>query len=65
MPGMRGTELAATLRETMPGVAIVLTTGYSNETAQAVVDGLPVVFKPYRPETLSQALDEALGRKPG
>jgi CheY-like chemotaxis protein len=61
MPGMSGLQLAERLREQAPGLAIVLTTGFSDEISGAGTGGLPVVYKPYRLETLAAVLGEALG----
>ncbi|HEX8622197.1 MAG TPA: ATP-binding protein [Allosphingosinicella sp.] len=60
MPGMSGIELADALRPVLPGVPVVLTTGYSDEISRAGGAGRPVVFKPYRLETLAGVLDEVL-----
>jgi signal transduction histidine kinase len=60
MPGMSGIELADALGPVLPGVPVVLTTGYSDEITNAGGAGRPVVFKPYRLETLARALDEVL-----
>ncbi|HEX8379500.1 MAG TPA: ATP-binding protein [Allosphingosinicella sp.] len=60
MPGMSGIELADALGPVLPGVPVVLTTGYSDEITRAGGAGRPVVFKPYRLETLSGVLDDVL-----
>ncbi|HEX8482599.1 MAG TPA: ATP-binding protein [Allosphingosinicella sp.] len=60
MPGMSGIELADALGPILPGVPVVLTTGYSDEITRAGGAGRPVVFKPYRLETLSGVLDDVL-----
>jgi signal transduction histidine kinase len=60
MPGMSGLELAERLKRVLPGVPVVLTTGYSDEIARSGTGGLPVVFKPYRLETLATVLDQVL-----
>ncbi|SMF66127.1 ATP-binding protein [Allosphingosinicella indica] len=60
MPGMSGLELADRLRSDNPGLPVVLTTGYSDRIAEAGAGGLPVVFKPYRLESLSAAISRAL-----
>jgi CheY-like chemotaxis protein len=60
MPGMSGIELAEALGPVLPDVPVVLTTGYSDEITRAGGAGRPVVFKPYRLETLSGVLDEVL-----
>jgi CheY-like chemotaxis protein len=60
MPGMSGIELADALAPVLPGIPVVLTTGYSDEITRAGGAGRPVVFKPYRLETLAGVLDEVL-----
>jgi signal transduction histidine kinase len=60
MPGMSGIELAEALKPVLPDVPVVLTTGYSDEITRAGGAGRPVVFKPYRLETLAGVLDEVL-----
>jgi signal transduction histidine kinase/CheY-like chemotaxis protein len=65
MPGMSGIELADALGPVLPGVPVVLTTGYSDEITRAGGSGRPVVFKPYRLETLAVVLDEVLAGRPG
>ena len=63
MPGMSGIELADALKPVLPGVPVVLTTGYSDEITRAGGAGRPVVFKPYRLETLAGVLDEVLASR--
>jgi signal transduction histidine kinase len=65
MPGMSGIELAEALGPVLPGIPVVLTTGYSDEITRAGGAGRPVVFKPYRLETLSGVLDEVLTPRDG
>ena len=60
MPGMGGLELAERLAIERPGLPVVLATGYSQEIAQSGSGGRPVVLKPYRLATLSEALALAL-----
>jgi len=60
MPGMSGIELSHQLRAHLPDLPVVLTTGFSDEIARSGTGGIPVVFKPYRLETLAAALDEVL-----
>jgi signal transduction histidine kinase/CheY-like chemotaxis protein len=60
MPGMSGLELAGRLAELRPGLPIILTTGFSEEIAKSGAGGRPVILKPYRPETLAAAIDQAL-----
>ncbi len=47
MPGMSGTEFAARLRQTRPGLPVVLTSAYVDAPP-----GLPFVPKPWRREGL-------------
>jgi len=61
MPGMSGLELADRLAEVRPGLPVILTTGYSDEIAASGAGGRPVILKPYRPEALASAIEQALG----
>ena len=67
MPGMSGLELAEALSRSHPNLPVILTTGYSDQIAASGAGGRPVILKPYRLETLSAALDQALagGQRPG
>jgi signal transduction histidine kinase/CheY-like chemotaxis protein len=60
MPGMGGLRLAEQLGEEKPDLPVVLATGYSQEIAQSGSGGRPVILKPYRLATLSQALADAM-----
>jgi len=60
MPGMGGLRLAETLAEEKPDLPVILATGYSQEIAQSGSGGRPVILKPYRLATLSQALVDAM-----
>lgn len=60
MPGMGGLKLAETLARERPDLPVVLATGYSQEIAQAGSGGRPVISKPYRLATLSDALAAAI-----
>ena len=61
MPGMSGLELADALNRSHPDLPVILTTGYSDQIAASGARGRTVILKPYRLETLSTALDQALG----
>ena len=61
MPGMSGLELAEVLKRSHPDLPVILTTGYSDQIAAGGAGGRTVILKPYRLETLSTALDQALG----
>jgi CheY-like chemotaxis protein len=60
MPGMSGLDLAGRLAEQRAGLPVILTTGYSDEIARSGAGGRPVILKPYRPETLAEAIEQAL-----
>jgi CheY-like chemotaxis protein len=62
MPGMGGLRLAERLAEEKPELPVVLATGYSQEIAQSGSGGRPVILKPYRLATLSQALVDAMAK---
>ncbi len=61
MPGISGIELAERLRVERPGLPVILTTGYSDQISTSGAGGLPVVFKPYRLETIAAAIEKAIG----
>jgi CheY-like chemotaxis protein len=61
MPGMSGLDLAGRLTQVRPDLPVILTTGYSDEIARSGARGRPVILKPYRPETLAAAIEQALG----
>jgi CheY-like chemotaxis protein len=64
MPGMGGLRLAETLAQEQPDLPVVLATGYSQEISQAGSGGRPVILKPYRLATLSEALASAMRGAP-
>jgi len=59
MPGsVAGLELARMVRGNYSGIPILLTSGYSERTQEAVREGFPVLQKPYDLRTLSDAIHE-------
>ncbi len=60
MPGMGGLRLSEQLAAEKPDLPVILATGYSQEIAQSGSGGRPVILKPYRLATLSQALVDAM-----
>jgi PAS domain S-box-containing protein len=57
MPGgVSGLDLARRARALRPNLPVVLATGYSSAAAEARREGLTVLSKPYRMETLQAAL---------
>ena len=63
MPGMGGLKLAEILAKEQPRVPVILATGYSREIADTGSGGRPVILKPYRLSTLSEAITAALQRE--
>ncbi len=60
MPGkMNGLELADTVHQRFPGMAVLLTTGYSSSAQDAVSRGFEVLPKPYDLVGLERALRQA------
>jgi PAS domain S-box-containing protein len=66
MPGgQTGLELARELRRVRPDLPVLLTTGYAGEMIDAeLIDGFPVLRKPYRQEDLADAIRRALDLGP-
>ncbi|WP_208621103.1 hybrid sensor histidine kinase/response regulator [Azospirillum oryzae] len=63
MPGrLSGIDLSREAAVLRPGLPVVLTTGYSEEVART--EGIAVLSKPYRIDTLLQTLHEALRKIP-
>lgn len=60
MPGeLDGRMLAREIRARLPGMPVLLTSGFSAAAAAAEADGFRVLAKPYRIEALSEAIAEA------
>jgi two-component system cell cycle sensor histidine kinase/response regulator CckA len=64
MPALGGHELAHRLRRRLPGLKVVLTSGYSEAALRGEVRTVSDAFlvKPFTPEDLSKAVREALAR---
>ena len=61
MPGMRGPELALRLRQSRPGLRVLLVSGYAEEIVEgARDDSLPFLAKPFSAESLLAAVDAAM-----
>ncbi|HSV04669.1 MAG TPA: ATP-binding protein [Phenylobacterium sp.] len=61
MPGdMSGLDLARKILRERPDVPVVLTTGYSSSAAEAATEGMRLLLKPYRLDTLAAELRAAL-----
>ena len=65
MPGMSGIELAQEVRRRMPGLPVVLTSGYSHVLAQEGSHGFELLDKPYSAEQLSRILQRVAARPSG
>ena len=62
MPGgMSGIDLARELRQTKPGLPILLTTGFSGK-ARLEPGEFEILHKPWTPEALLQAVDRRAGQ---
>ncbi|HEV2569664.1 ATP-binding protein [Sphingomonas sp.] len=60
MPGMGGIDLAKIVRERIPQLPIVLTSGYSHILVEEGQHGFPLLQKPYSAAAVTEALHEAL-----
>jgi CheY-like chemotaxis protein len=61
MPGeMNGIELAKLIRERIPEMPVVLTTGFTSAAEDAFALGFTLLQKPYPMEVLERALHDAL-----
>ena len=56
MPGMSGLELARLIRDHHPEIPVVLTSGYSDRTADALEEGFVLLRKPYSLDELRKSL---------
>jgi CheY-like chemotaxis protein len=61
MPGMTGAELARTVREKVPGMPILIATGYADLPAGTGIN-LPRLAKPYSQAQLAAEIGKALQR---
>ncbi len=63
MPGMRGPELAARLREARPGIRVVFLSGHARELSERVMaPDATYIPKPVARDTLVRAVRDALAR---
>ncbi|MEG9500314.1 MAG: PAS domain S-box protein [Methylorubrum extorquens] len=61
MPGMGGVELARILRLRLPGLPVILASGYSHVLAQEDDHGFELLHKPYSAEQVGRALRRVMG----
>ena len=59
MPGMKGEEMAATMREQAPDLPIILMTGFAQEVAAPELF-IAVLHKPFKQESLLACVNAAL-----
>lgn len=60
MPGMRGTEVAATLKRLHPRMKVLLMTGYADEETSAQFGNNRVIQKPFTPAALLASIKEVM-----
>ncbi|WP_232628279.1 PAS domain S-box protein [Methylobacterium sp. Leaf118] len=63
MPGMGGIALARILRSRMPGLPVLLASGYSHVLAQDGAGGFEVLHKPYSADQLGRILGRMAPRR--
>jgi CheY-like chemotaxis protein len=59
MPGLGGVELAERLREALPDLPVLFTSGYAGAECE-VPAGSPFIGRPFLPEALARAVRDAL-----
>ena len=67
MPGMQGTELAATLRRTTPTLPVVIMSGFFSKISPdeiARLGSVALLAKPFTTEELAHAVHRALHPRP-
>ena len=67
MPGMQGTQLAAEMRRTIPGLPVVIMSGYFSKISPQALDELgqvELLAKPFTTDELGHALHRALHPPP-
>jgi hypothetical protein len=65
MPGMSGTQLAAELRQSRPGLPVLFMSGYTSGPApggQELPPDAPLLHKPFQNDQLLQAMQQLLQR---
>jgi CheY-like chemotaxis protein len=64
MPGMGGIALANLLRQRLPGLPVLLASGYSHVLAQDGSEGFELLHKPYSAEQLGRLLRKLTAKCP-
>jgi DNA-binding NtrC family response regulator len=65
MPGMDGVSLGKEIRKRLPGLPVVLNSGYSHVLADDEDHGFDLIHKPYSVEELSKVLRRAMADRTG
>ncbi|MCJ2109188.1 PAS domain-containing protein [Methylobacterium sp. E-041] len=65
MPGMGGIALARLLQRRLPGLPVLLASGYSHVLAQDGLEGFELLHKPYSADQLSRILGTLMARQAG
>ncbi|MEX1184202.1 MAG: response regulator [Gemmatimonadota bacterium] len=63
MPGMNGRQLAGAIRSSLPGLRVLLMSGYSAEDVESRFSSsaaFPLIEKPFTPETFAQKVRDVL-----
>jgi DNA-binding NtrC family response regulator len=60
MPGMDGVSLGREIRKRVPGLPVVLNSGYAHVLAEGDHHGFELLHKPYSVEDLSKVLRKAI-----
>ena len=63
MPGMGGVALARELKQRLPDLPVILTSGYSHVLARESDHGFELLHKPYSAEQLGRILHQVLGHR--
>jgi signal transduction histidine kinase/ActR/RegA family two-component response regulator len=63
MPGgISGLELARKIRRHFPALPVLLASGYNFAAAEVAQEGLPIIAKPYRADSLADAIRKAIAQ---
>ena len=60
MPGMSGPELAQQLRESLPELRVLLTSGYADQAKTVELPYASFIAKPFTPTSLAQKISDVL-----
>ena len=63
MPGMTGSELARQIRDRLPGVPVLLVSGYAE--VEGVAPDLPRLVKPFKKDNLASSIAALTQERPG